>query len=684
MHNLTIFPVISIISIFLLGFSTFNLFRRRSIIEILLGVSVWTFIILEIAKFSLVFELNFAQRILGLGFCLLSIFWLITSISFLPQRLYTFSRVLVSPLFAFLSLIFFFLWWIKPFFTLTDTSGVIQLSKLARYFFVVEVFSLSIALSNFERSFYYLKTKYMRLLLITAAAFLLPYIFLAIYAVIFGYIAPKILFSTSLTTLAGGFLFLFLSQKETVAYPLKEETAIHTSLVLFLLGGYLFFIGIFVKLFQLFGWNLKTLFSFLTAIFLFLAFLFLILSSSVKERIKIFLLKSLSREKYDWQKIWEEFTYKISLTTEWGKLKDTIEQAISKILGARFVKIFLFDENFSFEEEFSDWFIRYAEPLTLLEFVEKGFGHKYSRVYKFFKENDIDLIAPLYGDKRIIGVIGISAEKELTFLEKELLKLLSLQSSSVILSSRHHQKLKETEKKESIYKISSFIIHDVKNYVSNLKLLIANKDKFENPQFRKDAIFSLETTVGRMLALIEEFKTLRGELVMKKKEVSLYEIINEVLTQLKERLKKFEVIFDVDKSIQIEVDPYYFHKVIFNLIVKALEAMKDEGTLTIKAELSGKEKVILSIQDTGCGMSGDFLENKLFKPFASTKKKGLGIGLYQSKMIIENLGGTISAESKENEGTIFRIILPVCAQMRVDERSQWSIVNGQRSRVDGQ
>ena len=214
--------------------------------------------------------------------------------------------------------------------------------------------------------------------------------------------------------------------------------------------------------------------------------------------------------------------------------------------------------------------------------------------------------------------------------------------------------------------------------------MIANKDKFENPQFRKDAVFSLETTVGRMLALIEEFKTLRGELVMKKKEVSLYEIINEVLTQLKERLKKFEVIFDVDKSIQIEVDPYYFHKVIFNLIVNALEAMKDEGTLTIKAELSGKEKVILSIQDTGCGMSGDFLENKLFKPFASTKKKGLGIGLYQSKMIIENLGGTISAESKENEGTIFRIILPVCAQMRVDERSQWSIVNGQRSRVDGQ
>jgi len=71
MHNLTIFPVISIISIFLLGFSTFNLFKRRSIVEILLGVSVWTFIILEIAKFSLVFELNFAQRILGLGFCLL-------------------------------------------------------------------------------------------------------------------------------------------------------------------------------------------------------------------------------------------------------------------------------------------------------------------------------------------------------------------------------------------------------------------------------------------------------------------------------------------------------------------------------------------------------------------------------------------------------------------------------------
>ena len=659
MYNLTIFPVISIISVFLLGFSTFNLFRRRNIVEILLGASVWTFVILEIAKFSLIFELNFAQRVLGLGFCLLSIFWLITSISFLPQRLYALNRIVLSPFFAFLSLVFFFFWWIKPFFTSTATSGVIQLSKLARYFFVVGVFSLSITLSNFERSLYYLKTKYMRLLLVTAAIFLLPYIFLAGYAVIFGYITFKILLSTSLTTLAGGFLFLFLSQKEAFVSPLKEETAIHTSLVLFLIGGYLFFIGIFVKLFQLFGWNLKTLFSFLTAIFLFLVFLFLVFSSSFKERLRLFLLKNLSKQKYDWQKIWEEFTYKISLTTEWSKLKDTIEQAICKILGARFVKIFLFDENFSFEEEFSDWFIRYAEPLTLLEFMEKEFMHKYPQVYKFFKENDVDLIAPLYGDKKIIGVIGISTEKELTFLEKELLKLLSLQSSSVILSSQHHQKLKETEKKESIYKISSFIIHDVKNYVSNLKLLIANKDKFENPQFRKDAIFSLETTVKRMLALIEEFKTLRGELVMRKKEIPLYEIVNEVLNQLKERLRKVEVIFDVDKSIQIEVDPYYFHKVIFNLIVNALEAMKDEGRLTIKAELSGKEKVILSIQDTGCGMSKEFLENKLFKPFVSTKKKGLGIGLYQSKMIVENLGGAISAESKEGEGSIFRIEIPL-------------------------
>jgi len=71
MDNQNFLAVITVVNIFLLGFSTFNLFKRRSIVEILLGVSVWTFIILEIAKFSLIFELNFAQRILGLGFCLL-------------------------------------------------------------------------------------------------------------------------------------------------------------------------------------------------------------------------------------------------------------------------------------------------------------------------------------------------------------------------------------------------------------------------------------------------------------------------------------------------------------------------------------------------------------------------------------------------------------------------------------
>jgi len=657
MDNITVFSIISVVNIFLLLFGTFNLFKRKHIVDLLISVAVLSLIVLEISRFSMLLGFNVTSKAMGLGFCLTLLFWLIATIAILPPKSYSFSRVVLSPLFGFLALIFFLVWWIHPFILTENTLMGVELSNLARYFFVLVVLGISLVLSNLERSFYFTKQKNLRLLMISALFFLGSYILFGVYAVVFSRISTTIFAYSSIGTLLGGLIFLFASKDDLAVESEKEETAVHTSLILFLMGGYLFFIGIFIKLFQVFGWNLNTFFSFLTTILVFFIFFFLVFSTSFKERIKNFLLRYFTRQKYDWQKIWEDFTYKISLVTDIEKIKTHIEEAVLSLIGASEVRVFMFDKGAPFEEGFSDWLLRQAQVFNVNEIFNSGLNNKFPTAESFFRNNKIEMASPLYGEKKIIGIIGIKFNKD-KFVDKELLKLLSLQASGVILNCWANQALREAEKKESIHKVSSFVIHDVKNYINNLSLLIANKDKFNDPEFQEDALFTLENTIRKMKQLMEEFKTLRGDIQVYKREHKLCDILNEVLRDLsKDNFKNVELVMDLDSSVEVNVDAKGIHKVILNMIINALDAMENGGKIMISISSFGKYGYI-SIEDTGSGMARDFIENRLFKPFSSTKAKGLGIGLYQCKTIIDVHGGKVEVDSEVGQGTKFKILLP--------------------------
>ena len=659
MFNIHLLSTLIIVNIFMLVFSSFNLFKRKHIVNLLLALCLWSIVILEISKFSLLLNFHATDKILGLGFCLVILFWLIGSISLLPSRSYSLSRVILTPLFGLLALVFFLIWLIKPFIAFDTLSTGMEISNLARYFFVLVVFGFSLSLSNLERSFYYLKQKRVRLFLFSALFFLAPYILLATHAVLFSKINITIFMHSSFSILIGGLLFLASSKDGFSVEAVKEETAVHTSLILFLVGGYLFFVGIFIKLFQVFGWNLNTLFSFLTTAFILFALFFLVFSSSFKERFKNILFRHLTRQRYDWQQIWEDFTYRISLVTDIEKIKKNIQDAISKIMNVKTVKVFVFEQDSPFEGAFCDWLLREGNAFNTREvFATNGLADKFPKADTFFKENKIEVACPLYGDKKIIGLISLSINGN-KFLDQELLKVLTLQASSVILNCWANQALREAEKKESIYKMSSFVIHDVKNYVNNLSLLIANRNKFSKPEFQDDAFFTLENTMRKMKGLIAEFTALRGDLSLKMQQQGLAKIVNEAIADLgKERFKDIDLNINIEPGVNVYIDAHFLNKVLVNMIINALEAMKNKGKLSIESS-TDSDFVRLIIKDSGKGMSKDFIDNYLFKAFSSTKEKGIGVGLYQCKTIIEAHGGTIEAESLEGEGTTFTIKLPL-------------------------
>jgi len=660
-------------NILLLGFFAFTILRKKHILNFLIGLSLIALLALEIGKLSLVFNFEFHSKILGLGFFLTILFWLVASTSFLPPKSFSFNKTILSPIFGVLSLAFFFAWWIKPFITIGSLEAPTQLSKLAQYFFVLVVFDLTLVLSNLERAFSFLKQKNVKNLLVGSLFLLGPYIFVSTYAVLFSVISTKFLVYSSLSILVGSIILIVSSREGFGVAQAKEGSTAQASMILFLIGGYLFVIGAVIKLFKAFGWNLNTLFAFLTTIFVFFVTAFLIFSSSLKDRIKAFLLRHFSRQRYDWQKIWEEFTYKVSLVADIEKVKSNITEVISKIMGLKDIQIHVFEKELPFEKEFSDWLLRRAEAFEVDEVFDEVFSKKYPKASSFFKNESIKMVSPLYGDRKIIGFIGFNLKQD-RFLDKELLKVLSLQSSGAVLNCWANQALREAERKESIYKVSSFVIHDVKNYINNLSLLVNNKDKFNNFKFQQDALYTLDNTIQKMQRLVDEFRALRGDLVLKRNKHKLADLVDEVLKGItKDRLSGIKIIKNIDESIEIDVDAYYFERVIINLVLNALEAMAGGGELRIEASHKvtrsqghmSQENIEIVVEDTGVGMSKDFIEKKLFKPFSSTKEKGMGIGLYQCKTIIEAHGGVIEVESKEGAGAAFRVRLPAVPRSQV-------------------
>jgi hypothetical protein len=124
---------------------------------------------------------------------------------------------------------------------------------------------------------------------------------------------------------------------------------------------------------------------------------------------------------------------------------------------------------------------------------------------------------------------------------------------------------------------------------------------------------------------------------------------------------KTSIIQDLDSLPRVLVDPEQIQKVITNLILNANEATENRGEIRVGA----KEEngwIVLSVSDNGCGMSKEFIENSLFRPFKTTKRQGMGIGLFHSKMIVEAHQGRIEVESEEGKGTTFRVLLPLAGK----------------------
>jgi putative PEP-CTERM system histidine kinase len=240
----------------------------------------------------------------------------------------------------------------------------------------------------------------------------------------------------------------------------------------------------------------------------------------------------------------------------------------------------------------------------------------------------------------------------------DLLKCIGDQVAASLLKLRLTEEIMERKELEVFQTMSAFLIHDLKNAASTLGLMLENlPTHFDKPAFREDALRGIGSAAGRINDLINRMNALRHELRLEAVELDLNAVVTDALSNLNGTLDT-KLVTKFDQIPKISADRRHLQSVFTNLLLNARDAVGIDGRITVATTRQG-EWVALSVSDNGCGMTEQFIKNSLFRPFRSTKKKGLGIGMFQSKTIVEAHHGKIHVESELGVGTTFRVILPL-------------------------
>jgi len=229
---------------------------------------------------------------------------------------------------------------------------------------------------------------------------------------------------------------------------------------------------------------------------------------------------------------------------------------------------------------------------------------------------------------------------------------------------------KEGEQKqfESFARLSAVLTHDLKNQILSLSLLVNNMErKFHREGFREDAMRTLSETVNNLQNLVSKLSDPRTPTKRIREKSNLTMLVERVLQRTAaQATNKFKVSTQLTPDLYATVDGKAIERVIENLIINALEAMPDGGALRVVTRVENGNAIV-AVADTGKGMTEEFVRDRLFHPFATTKKKGIGLGLYSCRDIVEQHNGRIEVSSKLDAGTEFRIVLPQQTEERKAE-----------------
>ncbi len=275
-----------------------------------------------------------------------------------------------------------------------------------------------------------------------------------------------------------------------------------------------------------------------------------------------------------------------------------------------------------------------------------------------YKIDDLWLVLPLLTEQHLLGFIILTQPKHdasLTWEDLDLLKTVGRQVASYLDRHKAAEQLAQVKQFDTFNKLTAFIMHDLKNLIAQQALVVENAAKHkENPAFVEDAIKTIDNSVSRMSNLLRKLQQQETNEV---RNLELHKVLMEATKKCKE-LKPLPSLRIEAQNLSVDADQDHLIMSLSNLIKNAQEATQSTGFVDVTLRQEGKNAIII-VEDNGSGMDEQFIRERLFKPFDTTKSgKGMGIGVYQTQELISTLGGSISVESHPGEGTTFTVSLP--------------------------
>lgn len=474
---------------------------------------------------------------------------------------------------------------------------------------------------------------------------------------------------------------IFRSEARHLALGLSQQMVIGSTVVLGT-GVYLGIMALAAYYIRDFGgaWGQA-----MQVIFLFGAVVLLaatLMSGTVRSYIRVFLGKHLLRQKYDYRREWINLIGRISASDAEEPLDLRVVKALADLVDSPAGTLWQADGDHFLVA--ATWNIPAAsfsgpEAKTLAEFCcQRGWiidlqelaenPEKYDTLVLPSALREIEslrFIVPLAHHDVLIGVLVLinpRAQRAFDWEDFDLLKMASRQAAGYLAEQRGAQSLAEAREFEKFNQRYAFVVHDIKNLVSQLSLVVRNFEKYgDRPDFQRDMIATVQSAVGRMNHLMDR---LRDEPAPKdNRAVAVKPLIEKLVGQQAAGSAAIRLECGSGAAeLRVRADGDRIDAILRHLFQNAADTSGDDGAFVVGLSRE-KDMAVIEVRDTGAGMDAEFIREKLFKPFRSTKRGGMGVGAFQCRAYARELGGDLEAISSVGAGTTMRVTLPIAGDL---------------------
>jgi putative PEP-CTERM system histidine kinase len=467
------------------------------------------------------------------------------------------------------------------------------------------------------------------------------------------------------------------SRDWTSKISLSQKAAFHSATLLFA-GLYLLFMASIGYYVRYFGGEWGRAFQLALVFAAILLLGVLLVSGSMRAKMKVLIGKHFFRYRYDYREEWLRFTQTLTVQDSPQTMGQQVIRGLANMVESPAGTLWLKDVARDKYCQSARWnlpeCIAEEQPDSpLCHFLLASGWVINLEEYRCFpaRYNDLEiplwlselpnawLVIPLMAGNDMYGFVILSSSRtpiNVNWEVNDLLRAAGCQAASFLARMQATEALLEVRKFDAFNKMSAFVVHDLKNIVTQLSLMLKNAERHsDNPEFQQDMLMTVDHAVERMRQLMMQLRegaAPPGGIC----GVNLADVIH--------RLQKDKM--NQGRSIEIRIQDRLIargheerlERVIGHLVQNALDAStpSDEVWVAIKRQ---NDKAAIEIGDTGHGMTQEFIRDRLFKPFQSTKDAGMGIGAYESAQYIRELGGEMHVESEPDRGTRITVTLPL-------------------------